>query len=285
MAKKKNAAPKPKDTRITSYFLATPSGAKNGRKRKQTDDDDFEPPVAKKAKKRDPLGGNRGNTPNDASQRVKSRVLLEPAPTPPAQKYATPKSNIRPSDAHRLPPPSFIDLTLESQLPDSPPPKSPVRRPAVATPAALPTPATPVRRTRTHPDILMPTPSPSASSSILESPTRLISRRKTLPAMRSPSIVPSSQQTQDDAWPGGYGSSPLALPSSARQHIDDTFWDIIPSSQSQERSLELSPRKLKEHLFKAPYPPSKKLEDLEIVPDSQPPYEEDDTLLEADVTV
>ncbi|KAF9055043.1 hypothetical protein BDZ89DRAFT_1055668 [Hymenopellis radicata] len=288
MAKK---APKPqqkhKDTRITSFFLATSSSAKNGppqtRKRKQADvdDDEFEPSAVKKAKKRDPLGGNRGNTPNDASQRVKSRVVDQsaPAPTPPAQKYATPKSNIRPSDTRRFPPSLVIDLTLESQLPESPPPAPPARRPAVVTHAALPTPATPVRRTRTHPDILMSTPSSSPSSSMLESPTRILARRKTLPAMRSPSVVPSSQQTQDDNWPGGYASSPLALPLSARQHEDDTFWTS---------PLELSPRKFKEHLFKAPYPPSKRMEDLEIVPDSQPPpYEddEDDTLLDANGTV
>ncbi|KIY73787.1 hypothetical protein CYLTODRAFT_485291 [Cylindrobasidium torrendii FP15055 ss-10] len=142
--------------------------------------------------------------------------------------YPTPSSNLK----SRTKP---VDNTEPLKRDDGDHAEASSLRPPPPKPVKAPLPPTPVRRVRTHLDV---TPSNSSPST----PTR---RHKSTPAIRSPSVVPSSQQTQD-AMPHIF-----AWPFPRTQHSTD---ELVPSSQPDEEQ---------------PVMKSRVTVDPEVVPDSQ----------------
>ncbi|PBL02753.1 hypothetical protein ARMGADRAFT_1159248 [Armillaria gallica] len=320
---------KPEKWKITDHFKRVDKGKKENtrpaasKKRKQVDG--YSESSTKKAKGNGEDAARNGrlssmNSRLNASGRGRNASTSKSrSPAPAAKQYATPKSMVkgkRNSAARKDEP--VIDLTLDDadnrtpapepshavtpptpvSIPDHGPSCSPTSffsRPEHSE-AALPIPSTPVRRHVTYSGVSS-IPSPSALTH--DSPLNRLSRRHTVQMLRSPSVIPSSQPTQDDQWlalsvtrvatpppapptisqnlpmvPLPAFDENVSGPSSPRplyprvddDHVQDDH--VVPTSQSQEISLsQLSPRRIRAGLLFSSYMP--KPGPLDIVPTSQ----------------
>ncbi|KAK0206775.1 hypothetical protein DFS33DRAFT_1486336 [Desarmillaria ectypa] len=313
--------------KITDHFKPVDKGKKENacpaasKKRKQIDN--YEPST-KKVKGNGEAAARSGhlnslNNYLNASGGGRNASTAKSRSPPSAEQYATPKSMVKGKSnaaAHKEEP--VIDLTLADagNHASTPEPSHTVAPPTpVSIPdydsghssnsffshrensgAAVPTPSTPVRRHFTYSGVSF---IPSYSASTGDSPLNRSSRRHTIHMLRSPSVIPSSQQSQDDEWlalsvtraamppspPRAVSQNlPMILPLAfdrnipgppSPQHVgprkdDDGVPEdcVVPTSQSQEVCLsQLSPRRIRAGLLFSSYMP--KLGPLDIVNTSQ----------------
>ncbi|KAK0461906.1 uncharacterized protein EV420DRAFT_1640208 [Desarmillaria tabescens] len=313
--------------KITDHFKPVDKGKKENarpaasKKRKQVDEHE---PFTKKAKGNGESVARSGRLTSlngrlDASD-GRRNASTSKSPTPIVKHYATPKSMVkgkRNTAAHREEP--VIDLTLDDSdnRASTPEPSHTVAPPTPVSiadhgprhssnsffshrkntgAALLTTPSTPVRRHVTYSGV---SSIPSSHAPTHDSPLKRLSRRHTVHRLRSPSVIPSSQQSQDDEWlglsitrvatpPSGPAAASQNLPlipplafdenlpePSSPQHVvpgkdDDRVPEdcVVPTSQSQEISLsQLSPQRILAGLLFSSYMP--KPGPLDIVPTSQ----------------
>ncbi|KAK0190752.1 hypothetical protein F5146DRAFT_1045599 [Armillaria mellea] len=316
---------KPEKRRITDHFKRVNKGKKENarpaasKKRKQVDG--CSESSAKKAKGDGESALRNGrltslNGRSNASGRGRNASTSKSrSPAPAAKQYATPKSMVkgkRNPAAHKEEP--VIDLTLDDAGNRTPSPE-PSHAVTPPTPVSIPdhgpshsptsffsrpehseAASTSVRRHVTYSGV---SSVPSSSTPTHDSPLKRLSRRHTMHMLRSPSVIPSSQPSQDDQWlslsvtrvatpppapPTVSQSLPIIPPLafdenlsglSSPQPVDPRVDDycvqddhVVPTSQSQEISLsQLSPRRIRAGLLfsSCVFKPSP----LDIVPTSQ----------------
>lgn len=293
----------PEKWKITDHFKRVDKGKKENarpaasKKRKQVDG------CSESSTKR-PKGNGRGRNASTSK-----------SPAPAAKQYATPKSMVKgqrnPAASKEEP---VIDLTLDDADNRTPTPE-PSHAVTPPTPVSIPdhglsrsptsffsrpehsgVPSTPVRRHITYSGV---SSIPRGSTPIHDSPLKRLSRRHTMHTLRSPSVIPSSQPSQDDQWlalsiirvttpppgpPTVFQNVPMVPPLAFDENLsgpsspqpvepavdDDCVQDghVVPTSQSQEISLtQLSPRRIRAGLLFSSCMP--KPGPLDIVPTSQ----------------
>ncbi|KAK0491217.1 hypothetical protein IW261DRAFT_75219 [Armillaria novae-zelandiae] len=308
----------PEKWKITDHFKRVDKGKKENarpaasKKRKQIDGcSEF----STKRNKGDGEGALRDgcltslNGRSNASGRGRNASTSK-SPASAATRYATPKSMVKGkrNPAARKDEP-VIDLTLDADnrtptpepshavtpptpvsIPDHGPSRSPTS--FFSRPEHSEVPSTPVRRHVTYSGV---SSIPSISPPAHDSPLKRLSRRHTMHMLRSPSVIPSSQPSQDDQWlalsvtrvatpPTISRNVPMIPPVAFDENLsgpsspqpvdprvdDDCVQDdhVVPTSQSQEISLtQLSPRRIRAGLLFSSCMP--KPGPLDIVPTSQ----------------